>query len=138
MIFYKSKFHLFIEIKIINGLELSLRARIFVYHEDRVSQKELGGYLSLMDGNWKSRLLVRSSNNVYNQSLISAMIQNYGKKVTKDFLINFTKNFARSPSGGDRDQIRAVVAGEGDLAIVNSYYFLKMKKDDKKGYLKKD
>ena len=78
-----------------------------------------------MDSNWKSRLLVRSSNNVYNQSLISAMIQNYGREKTKDFLINFTKNFARSPSGGDRDQIRAVVAGEGDLALVNGYYFLK-------------
>ena len=110
---------------------MSLRARIFVYHEDRVSEKELGGYLSLMDGNWKSRLLVRSSNNVYNQSLISAMINNYGREKTKEFLINFTKNFARNPSGGDRDQIRAVVAGEGDLALVNSYYFLKMKKDDK-------
>ncbi len=116
---------------------LSLRARVFVYHEERVSEKELGGYLSLMDSNWKSRLLVRSSNNVYNQSLISAMIHNYGREKTKEFLINFTKNFARSPSGGDRDQIRAVVAGEGDLALVNSYYFLKMKKDDKKGYLKK-
>ena len=47
-----------------------------------------------MDSNWKSRLLVRSSNNVYNQSLISAMIHNYGRK-TKEFLVNFTKNFAR-------------------------------------------
>ena len=116
---------------------MSLRARIFVYHEDRVSRKELKGYLGLMNSNWNSRLLVRSSNNVYNQSLISAMIHNYGKKQTKDFLINFKKNFARNPSGGDRDQIRGVVSGEGDLAIVNSYYFIKMKKDDKKDYLKK-
>ncbi len=116
---------------------MSLRARIFVYHEDRVSRKELKGYLGLMNSNWNSRLLVRSSNNVYNQSLISAMIHNYGKKRTKDFVINFKKNFARNPSGGDRDQIRGVVSGEGDLAIVNSYYFIKMKKDDKKDYLKK-
>ena len=65
------------------------------------------------------------------------MITNYGRKKTKDFLINFKKNFARNPSGGDRDQIRAVVAGEGDLALVNSYYFLKMKKDDKENKLKK-
>ena len=66
----------------------SLRARIFVYHEDRVSEKELGGYLSLMDSNWKSRILVRSSNNVYNQSLISAMIHNYGRK-NKGFFNKF-------------------------------------------------
>ena len=51
---------------------MSLRGRIFIYHEDGVSDEELEGYLSLMNDNWKSRLLVRSSNNVYNQSLISA------------------------------------------------------------------
>ena len=117
---------------------MSLRARIFVYHEDRVSEKELEGYLSLMNDNWKSRLLVRSSNNVYNQSLISAMIHNYGKKQTRNFLINFTRKLLLGILlCGDRDQIRGVVSGEGDLAIVNSYYFIKMKKDDKKGYLKK-
>ncbi len=116
---------------------MSLRARIFIYHEDRVSKKELGGYLNLMDRNWKARLLVRSSNNVYNQSLISAMIYNYGRETTKDFLINFKSNFARNPSGGDRDQIRAVIAGEGDLALVNSYYFIKMKKNDSEKKLEK-
>ncbi len=115
---------------------LSLRSRIFIYHKDRVSPKELKGYLSLMDKNWKSRILVRSSNNVYNQSLVSAMISNYGIDVTKKFLIGFRNNFARDPSGGDRDQIRAVISGEGDLALVNSYYYLKMKKNDKENKLK--
>ncbi len=116
---------------------MSLRARIFIYHEDRVTEKELGGYLNLMQSNWKSRLLVRSSNNVYNQSLISAMIHNYGKETTRKFLRKFTNNFARNPSGGDRDQIRAVAAGEGDLALVNSYYFFKMIKNDNENKLKK-
>ncbi len=116
---------------------MSLRARIFIYHEERVTEKELGGYLNLMQSNWKSRLLVRSSNNVYNQSLISAMIHNYGKETTRKFLRKFTNNFARNPSGGDRDQIRAVVAGEGDLALVNSYYFIKMRKNDNENKLKK-
>ena len=116
---------------------MSLRARIFIYHEERVTEKELGGYLNLMQSNWKSRLLVRSSNNVYNQSLISAMIHNYGKETTRKFLRKFKNNFARNPSGGDRDQIRAVVAGEGDLALVNSYYFIKMKKSDNENKLQK-
>ena len=116
---------------------MSLRARIFVYHEDRVRNDELGGYLSLMNGNWKSRILVRSSNNVYNQSLISAMINNYGRDKTKQFLRKFKSNFARNPSGGDRDQIRAVIAGEGDIALVNSYYFIKMKKNDSENKLRK-
>ena len=70
---------------------MSLRARIFVYHEERVSKKNLKGYLSLMDKNWKSRLLVRSSNNVYNQSLISAMITIMVKKEQRDFFNKFYK-----------------------------------------------
>ena len=110
---------------------MSLRARIFVYHEDRVSQKELKGIHKFDESNWKSRLLVRSSNNVYNQSLISAMIQNYGKKYKRFFNKFYKITLQEILQAGDRDQIRAVVAGEGDLAIVNSYYFLKMKKDDK-------
>lgn len=115
---------------------LSLRSRLLVYNKDRVSKDELKGYMGLMEDKWKSRILVRSSNNVYNQSLVSAMISNYGKDATKKFLINFKNNFARNPSGGDRDQIRAVVAGEGDLALVNSYYYIKMKKNDKENKLK--
>ena len=64
------------------------------------------------------------------------MIINYGDEEVKKFLKGFTNNFARKPSGGDRDQIRAVAAGEGDLALVNSYYFLKMKSQDNKKILK--
>ncbi len=115
---------------------LSLRSRLLVYNKDRVYKDELKGYMGLMEDKWKSRILVRSSNNVYNQSLVSAMISNYGRDATKKFLINFKNNFARNPSGGDRDQIRAVVAGEGDLALVNSYYYIKMKKNDHENKLK--
>ena len=65
------------------------------------------------------------------------MIYNYGKETIRDFLNKLKNNFARNPSGGDRDQIRAVVSGEGDLAIVNSYYFIKMKKNDQDNKLNK-
>ncbi|PPR26794.1 MAG: Iron uptake protein A1 [Alphaproteobacteria bacterium MarineAlpha9_Bin4] len=109
---------------------LSLRARVFVYHKERVSIEHLKGYISLQENKWKSRILVRSSNNVYNQSLVSAMISNYGKEVTRKFLLNFKNNFARNPSGGDRDQIKGLISGEGDLALVNTYYYIKMKKND--------
>ena len=95
---------------------ISLRARIIVYNENKVNKNDLNGYINLADAKWLGKILVRSSNNVYNQSLVSAMISNYGKNKTKNFLSNFKNNFARNPSGGDRDQIRAVVSGEGDLA----------------------
>ena len=83
-----------------------------------------------MENKWINKIMVRSSNNVYNQSLIAAMIYNYGEKEIERFLPKFVRNFSRKPSGGDRDQIRGVLSGEGDIALVNSYYFLKMKSQD--------
>ena len=115
---------------------LSLRSRFFVYNKNTVKKEDLKGYLDLQDIKWSNKILIRSSNNVYNQSLISAMIINYGEKKVTKFLEGFVENFARKPSGGDRDQIRAILSGEGDLAIVNSYYYLKMKNEDKNGKLK--
>ena len=109
---------------------VSLRARILVYNKYNITKSDLNGYIDLENDKWKNKILVRSSSNVYNQSLISAMIIKYGEAEVKKFLKGFVSNFARKPSGGDRDQIRAVASGEGDLAIVNSYYFLKMKSQD--------
>ena len=110
---------------------LSIRSRFIVYNKLKVNKNELKGYIDLADYKWNKRILVRSSNNVYNQSLISAMILNYGEASVVKFLKKFKDNFARKPSGGDRDQVRAILGGEGDIALVNSYYFLKMKKLDK-------
>ncbi len=115
---------------------LSIRSRLIVYNKKKVNKKELKGYINLTEHKWNKRILVRSSNNVYNQSLVSAMIINYGEEPVIKFLKKFKENFARKPSGGDRDQIRAVIGGEGDIALVNSYYFLKMKKLDKDKKLK--
>ena len=109
---------------------VSLRARLLVYNRNSINKSDLNGYIDLANDKWKNKILVRSSSNVYNQSLISAMIIKYGEEEVKKFLKGFISNFARKPSGGDRDQIRAVAAGEGDLALVNSYYFLKMKSQD--------
>ena len=103
---------------------------MLVYNKSSVNQSDLKGYIDLANDKWKNKILVRSSSNVYNQSLISAMVIKYGEEAVKKFLKGFINNFARKPSGGDRDQIRAVAAGKGGLALVNSYYFLKMKSQD--------
>ncbi len=115
---------------------MSLRARFLVYNKNAVNLSDLDGYIDLANEKWNGKILVRSSSNVYNQSLISAMILNYGESEVKNFLKNFTRNLARKPSGGDRDQIRAVASGQGDIALVNSYYFLKMKSQDDENKLK--
>ena len=108
----------------------SLRARFIVFNKNKVKKKQLNGYMSLAENKWKSRILVRSSNNVYNQSLVAAMLLNYGEEKTAFFLQQFVSNFVRKPSGGDRDQIKGVISEIGDLALVNSYYFLNMKSKD--------
>ena len=111
---------------------LSLRARIFVYNTKTVKKDELKGYKFLSDPIFKSRILIRSSGNIYNQSLIAHMIEKYGMNSTEIWAKGLVNNFARDPAGGDRDQIKAVAAGVGDIAIVNSYYFAKLISSEKK------
>ncbi len=115
---------------------ISIRSRLLVFNKKNVNRDELNGYIDLANPKWKNRILVRSSKSVYNQSMISAMILNYGESKVNEFLEGFVKNLARKPSGGDRDQIKAILGGMGDIALVNSYYFIKMKFDDVNNKLK--
>lgn len=98
------------------------RARIIVYAKDRVNPEELSTYEDLTSNKWKNKLLIRSSGNIYNQSLLASIIAHNGEEKATEWAKGIVANMARSPKGSDRDQVKAVVAGEGDLAIVNSYY----------------
>ncbi len=102
---------------------LSVRARAIVYARDRVDPAELSTYEDLADAKWKGRVCIRSSGNIYNQSLVAGMLATEGADKTAAWLKAFVPNFARPPQGGDRDQIKAVAAGQCDVAVVNSYYF---------------
>jgi len=104
-------------------LGLSVRVRAIIYSDERVKASELSSYENLADPMWKKRICVRSSNNIYNQSLVASLIAHHGIDATQDWANKFTANLARKPQGGDRDQIKAVAAGQCDIAIVNSYYF---------------
>ena len=68
------------------------------------------------------RLLARSSSNAYNQALMSSLVANLGSEKATAWSEGVVTNFARDPKGSDRDQVRAIAAGQGDVAIVNSYY----------------
>jgi len=105
---------------------LSARARVIVYNKDTVKPAELSTYEDLADPKWKGRLLVRSSTNVYNQSLTGSILAAHGPEKTEAWAKGMATNFARKPQGGDIDQIKAVAAGEGDIAITNTYYFARM------------
>lgn len=105
---------------------LTKRARVIVYNPEKVKEDELSTYEALTDKKWKNKILIRSSDNIYNQSLLASIIANNGEKKASEWTKGIVANMARSPKGNDRDQVKAVVAGEGDIAIVNTYYIGKL------------
>ncbi|QOG11965.1 Fe(3+) ABC transporter substrate-binding protein [Arcobacter sp. FWKO B] len=101
---------------------LTKRARVFVYNPAKVDPKDLSDYMGLTDPKLKGKIITRTSTNAYNKSLLASIIANHGEAKALEFTKGLVANFARDPKGNDRDQIRAVAAGDGDIAIVNTYY----------------
>lgn len=110
---------------------LTRRARIIAYARDRVpSEDELPTYEELADDRWEGEILVRSSENIYNQSLLASLVAHHGEGAATEWAQGVVDNMAREPQGGDTDQVMGVAAGVGDLAIVNHYYVARLKTSD--------
>lgn len=105
---------------------LTKRARVIVYNPDKVKPSELSTYEALTDSKWKGRIVMRSSSNIYNQSLMASFIELWGEEKAEEWATGLKENFASEPQGNDRDQAKAVAAGEADLAIMNTYYIGRM------------
>jgi iron(III) transport system substrate-binding protein len=101
---------------------MTYRARIIAYAKDRVNPDEIQTYEDLADPKWQDKIVIRSSENIYNQSLLASIILADGEKKAKEWAEGVVANMARSPKGSDRDQVKAVASGEGDIAVVNTYY----------------
>lgn len=101
---------------------MTKRARILVYNIDTVDPKSLSTYEDLADKKYKGSILTQSSSSIYNQSLLASIIAHKGEKEAKTWAKGVKDNFARKPTGSDRDQMRALAAGVGKVAIVNTYY----------------
>jgi iron(III) transport system substrate-binding protein len=101
---------------------LTMRARVIVYHPDRVNEEEVATYEALASASMKGRIAIRSSSNLYNISWIASMLMQDGLNKTQTFLNDFSKNFYQSPAGNDRDQAKAVYQNLADVAIMNTYY----------------
>jgi iron(III) transport system substrate-binding protein len=127
----------FLEKKLIdrdrNWVGLTKRARVIVYHKDRVKSDELSTYEDLIDQKWKGRIAVRSKDNIYNQSLLASIIAHNGDENALTWVKGVVKNMSRPPKGNDRDQIKLVHSGAADIAIVNTYYLGRMLHSDDKG-----
>src|SRR5690554_2111519 len=109
---------------------LTYRARIIAYSKERVKPEELSTYEELASDKWQGRILTRSSENIYNQSLLASIIAANGQEAAEEWAASVLGNMERDRKGSDRDQVKAVAAGEGDLAIVNTYYIGLMLNDE--------
>ena len=105
---------------------LSSRARLIFYNKAAVAPGEITSYEDLADPKWRGKVCIRSSANVYNQSLLGALIATMGASAAEDWARGVVANFARDPQGGDTDQIRAVAEGQCALAVANSYYYVRL------------
>ena len=105
---------------------LTVRARIFVVMKE-TDTASLTSYKDLADPKWKGKILIRKSDNIYNQSLVASIIANDGEEAARAWVKGIVANMARKPNGNDRGQVKALANGEGEVAVVNTYYIGKMK-----------
>ncbi len=104
----------------------STRLRLIFFNPEQVAAEAISSYEDLAGPHLRGRICLRSSNNVYNQSLLASMLAEHGPEQTAEWTEGLMVNLARPPQGGDTDQIRGVAAGECDVAIANHYYYLRL------------
>jgi len=109
----------------------SVRARPIFYLKGSIDPKQIRDYEDLADPKWKGKVCIRSSANMYNLSLMSSMIAGIGPVKAEEWARGVVANFARSPKGGDTDQLKAVAAGECQIAVANTYYYVRLMKSAK-------
>ena len=105
---------------------IAKRARVIYYDPSRTTPSADMSYEDLADPKLNGKVVIRQSNNVYNQSLVASLIKNNGSKKTAEWAKGIVSNFARPAKGNDRAQILAVAAGEADYAVANTYYIALM------------
>jgi iron(III) transport system substrate-binding protein len=109
----------------------SSRARVIAYNKDKVRAGEIASYEELADPKWKGRVCMRSSTNVYNLSLMGALIDHLGEQKAEAWAKGVRANLAQEPKGGDTDQLKAVAAGQCDVTVSNQYYYARLARSQK-------
>lgn len=102
---------------------LSIRARTIVYNTDRVRPEDLSTYADLATDKWKGKLCLRTSKKVYTKSLVSSLIYHHGKDKTADIVKGWVANLAATPNAKDSHVMNAILSGQCDVGLVNTYYF---------------
>ncbi|NNF68082.1 MAG: extracellular solute-binding protein, partial [Gammaproteobacteria bacterium] len=112
-----------------NWFALSVRARTIVYSTSRVDAAQLSSYAALADPQWRGRLCLRTSKKVYNQSLVAMMIAEHGEQKAEEIVRGWVANLAAPVLSSDTKVIEAIVAGQCDIGIVNTYYFGRLQQE---------
>jgi iron(III) transport system substrate-binding protein len=109
----------------------SMRARVIAYNKDKVKPGEITSYEQLADPKWKDRVCMRSSTNIYNLSLMGALIDHLGEPKAEQWAKGVRTNLAQEPKGGDTDQLKNVAAGVCDVTVSNQYYYARLARSQK-------
>ncbi|ABM61963.1 Fe(3+) ABC transporter substrate-binding protein [Halorhodospira halophila] len=109
---------------------LSVRARTIMYSPERVDPEELDSYANLADEKWEGRLCLRTSQQVYNQSLVAMMLHHEGEEETARIVEGWVDNLATSPFSNDTAVLEAIEAGQCDVGITNTYYLGRVLRDN--------
>jgi iron(III) transport system substrate-binding protein len=107
------------------------RARVIAYNKAKVKPGEIQTYEELADPKWKGRVCMRSSTNIYNLSLMGALIDHLGEAKAESWAKGVRANLAQEPKGGDTDQLKAVAAGLCDVTVSNQYYYARLARSQK-------
>jgi iron(III) transport system substrate-binding protein len=107
------------------------RARVIAYNKNKVRPGEISTYEELADPKWKGRVCMRSSTNIYNLSLMGALIAHLGEQKAEQWARGVRANLAQDPKGGDTDQLKAVAAGQCDVTVSNQYYYARLARSPK-------
>lgn len=109
-----------------NWFGFSYRARVIAYDRSKVRPEEIASWADLAKPRFRGKVCVRSGGHVYNRTLVASLLHHWGEDRTAEWTRGIVANLARDPKGGDTDQIRAVAAGECEVAITNHYYYTRL------------
>ncbi len=109
---------------------LSKRARVIVVNKKRIKSNEIMRLEDLADDQWKGKICSRPGSHVYNRGIMASILAAHGEEKAEEWAKKLVENLARRPQGNDRSQVKAIYEGECDIAIINNYYFGKLKFSD--------
>jgi iron(III) transport system substrate-binding protein len=101
----------------------STRARVILYDRNKLKDGDIATYEGLADPKWQGKVLITTSNSIYNQSLLASIVEADGPEKAEAWAKGLVANLARKPEGADTEQVLALAAGVGEIAVSNSYYY---------------